>query len=46
MAIISKSPILDVPRWAEKDKLPKEAMVVTALKTTARAVTLRDVLDG
>ena len=36
-------PILDVPWWGERTKLPNPTAVVTALKNTARAVLVAEV---
>ena len=38
MAMVSKTPMLDVPGWLERAMLPKEPMVVKALKMMARGV--------
>jgi hypothetical protein len=37
---VTNNPIPDIPRWWAKASVPKEAIMVAALKSTARGVLL------
>lgn len=43
MAMVNRTPILAVPRWVETERLPKDRIVVSALKATARGVLVRSI---